>query len=72
VRRNGKSNGHARFSGVEVLTRQQAERLFEKRARALLGVSRQEAVSMVERGELRGTAAEDQIRGFQFLLSESA
>lgn len=67
---NGKDSSHAQRSSVEELTKDQAKRLAERRSKALIGKSYLEAKAMVQRGELRGTAAETQIKGFQFLLGD--
>ncbi len=43
--------------------------LAEREARGMLGVSFEDALSMLERGELAGTGAEAQLHMLRFLLN---
>jgi hypothetical protein len=64
-------NGAVTKNGVRpALSPRQANELVEREVRALLGVSRDEAFEMLERGDLDGTAAEAEVSMLKFLVSD--
>jgi len=55
-------------NGVRYLTHEQARRLFDQRARELLGMSGEEFVQLYERGELDSRLEEPAVRRLEMLL----
>lgn len=53
---------------VQYLTQKGAEALAEREARAILGVSKEEAFARLDRGELRGTIAEAELTMLRALI----
>jgi hypothetical protein len=54
------------------LTLRQANELVDREARRILDVSGDEAIEMLDRGDLEGTAAEAELRMLQFLARPAA
>jgi hypothetical protein len=52
---------------VGALTRSEIQETLEREAKGILGVSGDEAFSMLDRGELEGTAAEAELQMLRFL-----
>lgn len=52
---------------IQLPSRRDALKLFDREAHALLGVSRQAAFRMLDRGQLAGTFAEAQLRLLRLL-----
>ncbi len=54
---------------IQLQSRRDALKLFDREAHALLGVSRQAALRMLDRGQLAGTFAEAQLRLLRLLAT---
>ncbi len=54
---------------IQLQSRRDALKLFDREAHALLGVSRQAALRMLDRGQLAGTFAEAQLRLLRLLAN---
>lgn len=54
---------------IHLQSRRDALKLFDREAHALLGVSRQVALRMLDRGQLTGTFAEAQLRLLRLLAT---
>lgn len=61
MRRGKEKNGHA-------LTAEEVRDLAETKARQMLGVSFQAALAMLDRGDLRGTIAEAELKMLRYLM----
>jgi hypothetical protein len=68
MRKNGHSNGAKTNDTVKELTLAEARALVDRQARSMLGMSADEAYRSMDRGELRGTLAEDHFRMMRHLL----
>lgn len=64
--RNGHANGAT--EKTKVLSKNDLLKRIDRGAQAMLGVSRVEAFKMLDRGDLRGTIAADELTGLRMLL----
>lgn len=69
VRPASASRTTARARTIRLQSRREALKLFDREAHTLLGVSRQTALRMLDRGQLAGTFAEAQLRLLRLLAT---
>jgi len=61
----------AKNGKIATMTHEELEALADIEATEMLGVTRLEAFAMLDRGELRGSVAEAELRMLRFMLEEN-
>lgn len=62
------NSAHSEDSSTEVVSKERLEEIIDRASQKMLGVSRIQAFAMMDRGELDGTMAGDNLGALRYLL----